>query len=356
MEEARIAGALEHPNILPVYDAGIDDEDRPYFCMKLVRGNNLADVLRGLRERNAGIESEWTLQHLLGVYMQVCHAMAFAHEKGVIHRDLKPANILLGQHGQVLVMDWGLAKVAGSSRASRERAAGDSPTGSATERLATIIGRHRSRAGTLDTLDGIMVGTVCYMAPEQAAGENERVDQRSDIYALGGILYEILTLQPPVPPEGSPQDIARRVIAGEVVPPQVRTPDRPIPDELAAVAMKAMAPDPHDRYQDAEELRRDIERYLDGRAVTARPDSLGQALVKLVRRNKAAAAVAAAALAVIVGRRPNASATTRARPWWPAISPSASASSPSAPRLRPGPSADAPPPTTATGPPPATSP
>ncbi len=296
VEEAQITGQLEHPNIVPVHELGVDAQKRLFFTMKMVRGRSLGQIVEALG-RDAAAEREWPLGRLLGILVNICHALGYAHSRNVIHRDLKPANIMVGDFGEVYVMDWGLAKVMTSGEA-RERAV--------ELRIApaqAVI--HTSRAGEADlTQDGTIMGTPAYMPPEQAMGHVHALDQRSDIYSLGAILYALLTLKAPVESDGNYMALLMRVVEGQISSPEVRAPRRFIPRELAAIAMKALAKKPGDRYATVEAFRRDLELFLEGRSVSAKPDTLGEQAWKLVKRNKAASAVAVAAtllLALVVG-------------------------------------------------------
>jgi serine/threonine protein kinase len=295
VEEAQINAQLEHPNIVPVYDLRIDPQGRPYLMMKLVKGRDLKQVLDQLRQDPRQAEKEWTLGRLLNILVNICNGLAFAHSHGVIHRDLKPANIMLGDFGEVYVMDWGLAKVlkgdipvAVPVTHADQFAAFMGESGGTSSRSSKVI---TSREPDADlTQEGVIVGTPVYMPPEQASGNLHAIDQRSDVYALGAILYEMLTLQPPVDQEGGFTAILMRVVQGEIVAPDQRAPQRArdgrIPRELAAIAMKALAKDPGRRYPNVGELRADIERYQEGRSVSARPDTRKEMLWKFVKRNK----------------------------------------------------------------------
>ena len=244
LEEAQVTGQLEHPNIVPVHGLGKDSQGRPFFTMKLVKGRSLADVLKALRGEPEKAK-EYTLARLLGIFTNVCNAIAFAHSKGVVHRDLKPANIMLGAFGECLVMDWGLAKVGAAKTRTGRWEGANRP---ADEKLEEMVKSARQETVGSRTLDGALLGTPHYMAPEQAAGEIQKIDARSDIYALGAILYEILTLKPPV--EGRTiHGLLKNVVGGNITPPEQRTPERHIPIELSAVAMKALAREQQSRYQ-----------------------------------------------------------------------------------------------------------
>jgi serine/threonine protein kinase len=287
LEEARITGQLEHPNIVPVHDVGIDGQGRLYFSMKMVKGRSLAEVFDALRKDDPAAVKEYTLGRLLTILLNVGNALAYAHSRGVIHRDLKPANIMVGDFGEAYVMDWGLAKILGTAE--------DAP--------AKVEAGRPGDAGM--TQDGSVVGTPSYMPPEQAMGKIAELDQRSDIYSLGAILYETLTLSPPTGPERDTMAILVKVAEGDIDPPERQSPRRArlglIPPELSAVAMKALAKEPKDRYQTVEDLQKDVQLYMEGRSVSAKRDSAWELFTKLVKRNKGASIATAAALLVLAG-------------------------------------------------------
>ncbi len=312
VEEAQITGQLEHPGIVPIHELGIDAENRLFFSMKMVRGRSLEQVLDEWRDSPRSAEKEYPLSRLLTVFVNVCHALAYAHSRGVVHRDLKPANVMIGDFGEVYVMDWGLAKVLGREPAAERPApvieAAPTPSFAWAEGDSSAAARsiRTSRQEEDDrTLDGTVLGTPVYMPPEQAAGKVAAIDQRSDVYALGALLYEMLTLQPPVERDGGHLAVLLRVSRGDIKPPAERAPERAragrIPRELAAVAMKALSRDPAARYPSVVDLRRDVELFLEGRSVSAKEDSKWEALWKFVKRNKGfSAAVAVAALLLTV--------------------------------------------------------
>src|SRR5262249_16823049 len=190
VEEAQVGGQLQHPGVVPVYELGRDGEGRPYFTMKLVKGETLAKLLR---ERTSPAQDR---PRFLNVFKQVCQAVAYAHFKGVIHRDLKPANIMVGAFGEVQVRDWGLAKVLASGGSCVTPVEG---TGGSHAPLAVPHGVKRSQtdADATETQEGEVLGTPAYMPPEQALGEINRLDQRTDVFSLGAILCEVLTGRPP---------------------------------------------------------------------------------------------------------------------------------------------------------------
>ena len=311
VEEAQITGQLEHPNIVPIHELGVDAQKRVFFTMKMVKGRSLAQIVRLLRDEPASAENEYPLSRLLNIFVSICNALAYAHSRGVVHRDLKPANIMVGDFGEVYVMDWGLAKVLDRTE-SMEMAAplaflpADSPD-IPTATLADAPGSGNvvtSRESTADlTQVGAVMGTPVYMPPEQAAGRIAEIDERSDIYSLGAILYELLTLQAPIDKTGGFWPIVMRVGQGQIAAPEKKAPERAkagkIPVELAAIAMKALAKEKADRYQSVERLQRDIQLFLEGRSVSAKQDSNWEIFTKLVKRNKGASAGAALAFVVL---------------------------------------------------------
>jgi len=250
--EARILARLEHPGIVPVHDVGELPDGRVFYAMKLVSGKRLDELVREglpLRER-------------LRLLLRICEPVAFAHARGVIHRDLKPENVMVGPFGEVLVMDWGVAKHRGeplvTGDAASPNAAGSAP--------------HATAHGTV-------VGTPAYMAPEQARGDVERVDARADVYALGAILYFMLTGRAPGRLQASP-DAPTRTWAGPrhaSVAPGIAAPrelDQDLPRALEAICLKALAPEPEGRYAGAAELAADVGRFLEGERVSAYPEGL----------------------------------------------------------------------------------
>ena len=186
VEEAQIAGQLQHPGVVPVYELGQFADFRPYFSMKLVRGRTLAEVLRDR------IDPGHELSTHVATWLQICQTMAYAHARGVIHRDLKPSNVMLGNFGEVQVMDWGLAKVL-----PRGGIVDDASTVKPAACESAVSTARSGRGSDSDlSLGGVVLGTPSYMAPEQARGETDRLDERCDVFALGSILCEILTGKP----------------------------------------------------------------------------------------------------------------------------------------------------------------
>jgi len=269
LEEAQVTGQLEHPNIVPVYDLGIDETGQPFYTMKFVRGLTLKTVLDDILNLKADTITQFPLGRLLTIFQKACDAVAFAHSKGVIHRDLKPDNIMIGDFGEVLVMDWGLAKTLTS------------------QPLPVEIESSRATADVaFQTRDGSVMGTPHFMSPEQANGLINQLDARTDIFMLGGVLYNILTLHPPFPGETG-QEAIRKIRAGDITSPlSFAVPNRPIPESLAAVAMKALAMRPADRYPTVRALQKDIEAYQGGFATSAEEAGTFKQLWLLVKRRQ----------------------------------------------------------------------
>jgi serine/threonine-protein kinase len=237
--EAQITGQLDHPNIPPIHDLWLDPEGHLCFTMKLVEGQTLTEIIgaRPLQER-----TEHDLERLLDIFLKVCDAVSFAHSRGVIHRDLKPDNIMVGSHGQVYVMDWGCALL-------RPGAAGAPTVAIARDAAA------RSEA------QGLVAGTGAYMAPEQATGQTDRIDERTDVYLLGAVLYEILTQLAPHRGRSALESVqlAQR---NEIRPPYEVSGAVRLPPELCRIAMRALATEPSERYPSVGALRAEIDRAV----------------------------------------------------------------------------------------------
>ncbi len=243
--EAQITGQLEHPHIVPVYDLNIDDEGAPkHFTMKLVEGETLASFVQPERVATRG---EGELWEILNVFLKVCDAVAYAHSRGVVHRDLKPENVMVGSYGQVYVMDWGIARpgCAPSAESTRDAA-----------RPVSVDGDGRLE------LHGAIIGTPLYMAPEQAWGHLDEIDARTDVFALGAVLYHVLTGRSPYGDLRGPELLDAARMARIPHPSEVST--GPLSPALCDIAMKAMRSAREDRHQTVLALKRDVERALRG--------------------------------------------------------------------------------------------
>jgi eukaryotic-like serine/threonine-protein kinase len=223
LREAHVLARLEHPGIVPVHDAGTLADGRPFYAMKFVEGERLDQLVQGIT----------SVPERLRLFQKICEAVAFAHAHGILHRDLKPENVMVGPFGEVLVMDWGIAKILNDGPGSDT---GDQPD------AGTQAHRGQSARAGVTTEHGTVLGTPGFMAPEQARGDVASLDRRADIYSLGAVL---------------------RFIGGS---------DAAFPPAVAAIARKAMAAEPAGRYDSASELEREVGRYLDGLPVAAYPE------------------------------------------------------------------------------------
>ena len=256
LREARVQGQLEHPAVPPVYDLGQDAAGSMFFTMRRVRGENLESVLERLKKGDPKAQADYPRHRLLAAFARVCLAAHYAHTKGVVHRDLKPANVMLGDFGEVYVLDWGLARIVGK-RATPE---GASATTTAPEAERPLI----ADSSGAHTEIGAILGTPGYMPPEQILGQHDEIDARSDVYSLGVVLFEILALDPLFPADASAADIFNKALIGIDASPAKRAPHRDIPPELDAICVKACQPAPESRYATARELHDAIDRYLAG--------------------------------------------------------------------------------------------
>jgi serine/threonine-protein kinase len=251
-EEAQIGGQLQHPGIVPVYELGMLGDRRPYFAMKLVKGRTLAALLA---ER---VSPDDGRPRFLAIFEQVCQTVAYTHARGVIHRDLKPSNVMVGAFGEVQVMDWGLAKVLPRGDAAADGA----EQGTAAEQ-ETVIATARSRSDSDHSRAGSVLGTPAYMAPEQARGDLEQVDERADVFALGSVLCEILTGRP-VYHGRSAAWIQEQAARGETAEALGRLEASGAEAELVSLAKDCLAVEPEDRPRDARAVAERVTAYLAG--------------------------------------------------------------------------------------------
>lgn len=246
VEEAQVTGQLEHPGIPPIHEMAVNENQEVFFTMKLLKGRTLKEIIHDLHAGRRDMREQFSRTRLLQILLSVCNAVHFAHEKGVIHRDIKPANIMIGDYGEVQLLDWGLAKVLDRPEENEDLG----------ERVETVRTEQH-----IVTLDSHIQGTLLYMAPEQAQGR--RADARTDIYALGATLYEVLTFLPPKT-GSSIDELLEESRLGLVLQPSQRAPKLKIPEALEEICMKALEYHPDDRHETAKDLADDIQVYLDG--------------------------------------------------------------------------------------------
>jgi eukaryotic-like serine/threonine-protein kinase len=269
LREARLTGLLDHPHIVPVYDIGERLGDQLYFSMKLVEGQTLSDVIRALPR---GPLDTGTLYALLDVVAKVCDALAFAHSRGVLHCDIKPANVMVGEFGQVYLMDWGIARLIASDA---------SPT-SAPNLDASVVPIAPS------TTDNSVIGTPCYMSPEQARGDRASLEPRSDVFLLGSLIYELLTRRPPYASSDRAETLSLAV-SGAFVAPRKIAKDGSIAPELERIVLRAMAKNPENRYPSVAALREDLVRFMRGGGDFPRKTfAVGEAIVREGEQGNAA--------------------------------------------------------------------
>ncbi len=283
MIEAEITGGLEHSGIVPVYGLGTYDGGRPYYAMRFIKGDSLKEAIERFHadeslKSNPGRRS-LELRRLLRRFLDVCNAIDYAHSRGVLHRDIKPGNVIVGKHGETLVVDWGLAKPLGRIEPGRDGG----------ER--TLM--PSSASGSAETLPGSAMGTPAYMSPEQARGDIDRLGPRSDVYSLGATLYCLQTARPPFEGEDV-GEVLRKVDRGEFTSP--RQCDPGLDPALEAVCLKAMATLPEDRYSSCRALAEDVERWTADEPVAAWREPIARRARRWAKRNRTAVTAAVAGL------------------------------------------------------------
>jgi serine/threonine-protein kinase len=244
--EAQVTGQLGHPGVVPVYDLGKLPDGRPYYTMRKIEGDSLKDVFAAVKAGEPRARARWSVHHLALVLLRVAEALAFAHDRGVIHRDVKPANIMVGDYGEVLLLDWGVARVLG-------RATDGSPP----------VDTWRSVGGEDLTVDGTVAGTPAYMAPEQARGDIDAIGPAADVYSVGVILYEFLCGKRPFRARNI-QSLLDMVVDEMILPIGQRELEHRLPPELEALCMRCLEKNPEDRFANGAQLAAAIETFLEG--------------------------------------------------------------------------------------------
>ncbi|MGA0332487.1 MAG: serine/threonine protein kinase [Kiritimatiellia bacterium] len=250
LREARVTALIQHPATIPIYDMGQDAEGNPYFTMKEIRGESLNEILKGIAARDRSVDRFRSREVLIDLLIQVGQALAYAHACGVVHRDIKPGNIMVGAFGEVMVMDWGVAKIMDGEE--EEQVEYKAPP---------------SLSGNPDQTEyGKVYGTPRYMAPEQARGHTD-IDERVDIFSLGAVLYECLIYRPLVFGTNR-EELLKKICEEPFVSPAKKEPYRMVPPELDAIVMKALAKDPANRYQKMSTFVDDLLKFRRGEPVS----------------------------------------------------------------------------------------
>ena len=283
LREARLTAQLQHPNIMPIYEIGARDGVEIYFTMKLVVGGDLEKLLKRLRAGDEEALRSYPLEDRLEIFSRICEAMAYAHERGVIHLDLKPANIQISAHGEVLVCDWGIARVL-------DEVCVDPGL------LDTSLTAHELNSMTSD---GYIKGTPGYMSPEQAGGHKTRKDQSSDIYSLGAIMYCLICFHKPIPGK-TVEEVLAFTRRGVIQPMERFRRQMNIPVSLESICMKALETRPEARYASVKELQQDLNKYRYGFATAAEKAGFLKQFRLLIKRNRRVVSVVAAAVCVVI--------------------------------------------------------
>ena len=285
--EAEVTGSLEHPGIVPVYGLGHTPDGRPFYAMRFIKGNSLKEAIRRFHEAEKRSDRDHgrgalELRDLLGRFIDVCDAVAYAHSRRVLHRDLKPGNIMLGKYGETLVVDWGLAKALDEPESPVER--------------SELPLRPPSGSQLEPTLMSSAIGTPAYMSPEQVDGKVGKLGVRSDVYCLGATLYHLLAGHAPCEAE-QVGEVYRKILAGDIPRPSSHNP-RLVP-ALEAICLKALSLAPEDRYESAELMKADLERWLADEPVMAWREPFSTRARRWMRRHRSL--VTAATVSVLVG-------------------------------------------------------
>ncbi len=286
LEEAQITGQLEHPNIVPVHEMGVDGAGNLYFTMKFVEGHALSEILQKLREGNRDTLREYPLLKLLDIFIKICEGMAFAHNRGVIHRDLKPANVMVGKFGEVQVMDWGVAKIVGKEFRS--------------ENDSGVVVTDRFDGDAVHTMMGSIIGTPSYMSPEQARGDVEQIGPATDIFSMGVMLYEMLALRSPWTGKTS-DEVLEQVRTYTPVRPTERNPEVMVPAEIERLCLKCLEKEPENRIGTVKELAENVRSFIEGRTMDSVEYSVFRLAAKWINRHRKEVAFIFMAVVLLAG-------------------------------------------------------
>jgi len=283
--EAQVTGQLAHPSIVPVHDLGTLPDGRLYYTMKRIEGHSLREIIHALKKDDVDVRERWTEAHFVSTMLRVAQALAFAHDRGIVHRDVKPANIMVGEYGEVLLLDWGVARVL------------ERPVIGTDEEPPRPVATWRSLSDQDPTIDGTVAGTPAYMPPEQARGDIEAIGPWSDVYSVGVILYEFLAGTRPIRGR-TVEELLQRVISHPIMPPSQRRPEARIPAELEELVMRCLAKNRAKRPPDGSALADELERFLEGsRKRQEARDLARRGLARSAAYTKAAEATADAEVA-----------------------------------------------------------
>jgi serine/threonine-protein kinase len=279
VEEIHTVGSLEHPNIVPIHDVGIDEQGRYFFVMKHVEGETVENVIEKLAAGDPAYHARYTFTARVELFVAMLRALQFAHARGIVHRDIKPANVMVGKFGEVVLMDWGVAKSAQSTSHAPSPAAPDAAPAP------------EGRARLFTTRHGSLVGTPAYMSPEQARGDVEHIDARSDLYSACVLFHELLTLHHYMEDRQTLEDMLRAIIAGEGVSVasiasigKADPGQGSVPAELLYFCERGMRKDPKDRPQSAASMIDELAATLDGRVKVQCPTTLTKRVTRELGR------------------------------------------------------------------------
>ncbi len=299
IEEARITSQLQHPGIVPIHELGIGRSGNVFYTMKRISGKTLREILKELKEGNAEIISKYPLNRLLNILMRVSDAIAYAHSMGVVHRDLKPDNIMIGDYGEVLVLDWGLAKVIGHGEHGNAAVSDAKGLQEPPGVKGHFHNNDSDSDDVLETMEGKIIGTPGYMSPEQARGQIGRIDERSDVYSLGAILYHMLKLESTV---GISTTVDRKaaleIIREGRIEPLKET--RHVTKPLIAITMKALSLRPKDRYRTVKSFQADLDAYMEGFVTKAEELSIRRLATTFLLRHKVISLFSIALLGLLI--------------------------------------------------------